>query len=398
MPVLVVSGCTGERRADLGRPPATQAVEEARESAAGSLVGDLEQVLTGSSTPDSVSTTRLGATAELRAAAANVRSLRLREVSLRFLAPSSSSLTDVEQTRLGGDAWLGDVQVSWRQPEVADRPALLTVPMIFAGVGDRQRFVSFRAEAADHVPLWLLVRLAVVRAPRSTAVAPDRGAAARLSALAEQAVATVRQTLPRWTGRLLVQQAPSQQAFQVSAGLPAQQARAVAAVTTTADGSGGRTSRGQVFVNPRLYAPLDRNGRQIVVSHEAAHVALGAATTRMPLWLSEGAADWIALRRSSLPVERLAGQVLDWVRKNGGPRALPGPGAFDGSDQRIGAWYEAAWLAVKRLGDTYGPDRLLRFYRRTERTGAAGPAFRNVLGTTQEAFERDWRAYLASLA
>ena len=172
----------------------------------------------------------------------------------------------------------------------------------------------------------------------------------------------------------------------------------MAGVTTTPDGSADVHSRGQVFINPNLFDPLGVDGRQIVVSHESAHVALGAATARMPLWLSEGAADWVALRRTSLPVSRLASQVLEWVRDGGGPRALPGPKAFDGTDKRIGAWYEAAWLAVKRLADEYGADALLRFYRAAERTGTTEPAFRQVLGTDQQSFVRDWRSYLESLA
>jgi hypothetical protein len=270
--------------------------------------------------------------------------------------------------------------------------------MVLSGDGAEQRFVSFTPGAADHVPLWLQTRLAAVRTARSVAVAPTAAGARRLSVLAERAVTPVRRTLPGWRGRLLVQEAPSQQVFQVAAGLPAQQARAVAAVTTTPDGSGDPGARGQVYVNPRLYDPLGADGRQIVISHESAHVALGAATSQMPLWLSEGTADWIALRYSSLPISRLASQVLGWVRDDGGPRALPGPAAFDGSDKRIGAWYEAAWLAVKRLADTHGADRLLRFYRATERAGRTDRAFAEVLGTSERAFVRDWRSYLASLA
>jgi hypothetical protein len=107
---------------------------------------------------------------------------------------------------------------------------------------------------------------------------------------------------------------------------------------------------------------------------------------------------WVALRRSDLPIDRLASQVLAWVRESGGPKALPGPAAFDGSDKRIGAWYEAAWLAVKRLGDRYGADRLFRFYRQSARTGRTDASFGDVLGTSEAAFVRDWRAYLESLA
>jgi hypothetical protein len=400
-PVLALGtvGCTGSREADLGRPAASVAPEDTRDRAAVALVEQVQGALTdGPDAADGVPTADDRARAELGAAAANVRVLRLRSVGLRYLAPSTTSLTQSEQGRYGDSAWVGDVQVSWEQPGVDRRPSLLTVPVVLSGQDADPRFVSFRTDAADRAPLWLLTRLAVVRGARSVAVAPDPASARRLSRLAERAVTAVRRTLPRWRDRLLVQETATQRDFQVAAGLPAQQARAVAAVTTTADGSGDAEARGQVFVNPRLYDPLGEEGRQIVVSHEAAHVALGAATSRLPLWLSEGMADWIALRTSPLPVDRLAGQVLDWVRDKGGPRALPGPEAFDGSDRRIGAWYEAAWLAVRRLGETYGAERLLRFYRASAAAGSTEEAFRSVLGTTEAAFTRDWRAYLADLA
>ncbi len=393
----MTAGCTPEREADLGRPAATVAPEDARDSAATELVDQLEAGLTGGGV-DAIPTSGDRGRGELEDAAANVRDLRLRRVDLRYLAASSTSLSDAERGRLGDEAWVGDVQVAWQQQGVDRRPALLTLPVVFDGAADDQAFVTFHPAASDRVPLWLLTRLAVVRGAHSVAVAPDRASARQLSVLAEQAVRTVRQSVPAWRDTLLVQETPSQREFQLAAGLPAQQARAVAAVTTTADGSADDQARGQVFVNPRLFDPLATEGRQIVVSHESAHVALGAATTQMPLWLSEGIADWVALRRSTLPVDRLASQVLDWVRDSGGPKALPTSEAFDGSDRRIGAWYEAAWLAVKRLADTHGAADLLRFYRAVARAGRTDAAFSDVLGTTEKAFVRDWRAYLESLA
>ena len=395
---FLVAGCTGTREADLDRPAATADPEDVRDAAATDLVDEVQQVLTGDRAATARVTDSGPARAELATAAANVKALGLRQVGLRYLATSSTVLTDPEEARYGPDSWIGDVQVSWLQPGVDLRPALLTIPVVFSGAGDRQDLVSFHASDAERVPLWLLTRLDVVRRAHSISVAPSAAAAQRLSVLAEQAVRTVRQTLPAWRNRLLVQEAPSQADFQLAGGLPAEQARAVAAVTTTPDGSADPGIRGQVFINPKLFDPLGTDGRQIVVSHESAHVALGAATTQMPLWLSEGTADWVALRRSTLGIDRLASQVLAWVRKSGGPRALPGPEAFDGSDRRIGAWYEAAWLAVKRLADTYGAADLLRFYRATERSGRTEKPFREVLGTTEGRFVQDWRSYLESLA
>jgi hypothetical protein len=392
-----LAGCTSEHKADLGRPAATVAPEDARDSAATELVDRLKAALVDGSV-GGVPSSDPGARAELEAAAANVTSLRLRRVDLHYLAASSTSLTGAEQERFGPEAWAGDVQVTWEQQGVDRRPSLLTIPVVFDGEADEQSFVSFRLSGSDRVPLWLLTRLAVVRGASSVAVAPRAADARRLSVLAEEAVRTVRRTLPDWRDALLVQETPTQADFQLAAGLPAQQAKAVAAVTTTPDGSADDGARGQVFVNPKLFDPLGTEGRQIVVSHESAHVALGAATTAMPLWLSEGIADWVALRRSPLPVDRLASQVIGWVRDDGGPKALPTAEAFDGSDKRIGAWYEAAWLAVKRLADTYGAADLLRFYRAVAKAGRTDAAFGDVLGTNERAFVRDWRAYLESLA
>jgi hypothetical protein len=153
-----------------------------------------------------------------------------------------------------------------------------------------------------------------------------------------------------------------------------------------------------VYLNPDVFAPLGPVGRQIVVSHEATHVALDAATAELPLWLSEGMADYVALVDTPLPDTVLAAQIRDLVRTEGPPARLPGEREFDGSNKDIGAYYEAAWLAVRLLADTYGPRTLLAFYRQAQADGDTDAAFRRVLGTTESEFRRRWQDSLVELA
>ena len=153
-----------------------------------------------------------------------------------------------------------------------------------------------------------------------------------------------------------------------------------------------------IFVNPRVFDPLGPQGSQIVMSHEATHVATGAAVSTMPTWLLEGFADFVALDHVDLPVSVTASQVLARVRRKGPPSRLPGKTEFDPQNAALGASYEAAWLACRLLGERYGEKKLIAFYRAADESGSTTEPFRRVLGTDQSSFTRSWRAYLRRLA
>ena len=152
-----------------------------------------------------------------------------------------------------------------------------------------------------------------------------------------------------------------------------------------------------ILVNPEVFSGLGADGAQIVMSHEATHVATGAATSAMPLWLLEGFADYVALARSDLPVDVTASQILAEVRRNGPPRRLPDQKAFDPSNKLLGTSYEAAWLAARLLAEEYGERRLVGFYDTVDAGASTEEAFAE-LGTTEAAFTRRWRDYLRELA
>jgi hypothetical protein len=171
----------------------------------------------------------------------------------------------------------------------------------------------------------------------------------------------------------------------------------IAAVTATVDGTRESTVPVHIMVNPGVLEGLGERGAQIVMSHEATHVAVDAATSTMPLWLLEGFADYVALARTELPVSVAAGQILTQVRREGPPRALPGRGDFDPANKLLGTSYEAAWLACRLLAVEYGERRLVSFYDAVDDGASVGSAFVD-LGTTQTEFTARWRGYLRELA
>ena len=167
-------------------------------------------------------------------------------------------------------------------------------------------------------------------------------------------------------------------------------------MTTTVDGSVSPQAPVHIFVNPRVFDPLGARGSQIVMSHEATHVATGAAVSSMPTWLLEGFADFVALDHVDLPISVTASQILARVRKSGPPSHLPGKTEFDPENQALGASYESAWLACRLLAERYGEKRLIAFYRMSDRDDSTAEAFR-ALGTDQQAFTRTWKGYLRKL-
>jgi len=136
-----------------------------------------------------------------------------------------------------------------------------------------------------------------------------------------------------------------------------------------------------------------------VLSHEATHDATGVASnTTLPPWLLEGFADYVALHHVNLPVTVTASQILAEVREDGPPAHLPGKAEFDTANTALGASYESAWLACRLIGEKYGEQRLIAFYRQSARDSSTDRAFREVLGTSEAAFTAQWRDYLRRLA
>ncbi|MGL4172858.1 MAG: peptidase MA family metallohydrolase [Actinomycetota bacterium] len=166
---------------------------------------------------------------------------------------------------------------------------------------------------------------------------------------------------------------------------------------------GTRAGNDRVVINSVALSELGDLGRRLVLQHELTHVAVRQSTTRdVPLWLSEGFADYIGYRNSGVAVSFAAQDLLGKVAVGQIPSRLPEAVDFDPTRTSIAESYSGAWLACKLIADQYGQERLVEFYQ----DAADGPgnseqaiaqAFRDVLNTTQKDFTQDWQNYLIAL-
>jgi hypothetical protein len=330
-----------------------------------------------------------GAAARLRGIVANARTARVRDFTVRFVSPHGAYVDG---------SWSGTADVTWRFAGFDRHTARAEVDVHLRDEGDRTAIVGFGG--GGHVsPLWLAGPLQVDRSG-GTLVLVD-GTPRRASRYDEQArvaVRVVRRVLPAWHAGLVVEVPASERSLERSLDARAGSYRQIAAVTTSPDGSTAAHAPVHVFVNADVFDDLRRQGAQVVLSHEATHVATGAFVSPMPLWLLEGFADYVALRDVPLPVSRSAAQVAAGVRRHGAPARLPSDAAFGPRTADLGATYESAWLAVRQVALDAGQRALVRFYDEADSGTPVARALPRATGLTVRALTAQWRQELRRLA
>jgi hypothetical protein len=184
-------------------------------------------------------------------------------------------------------------------------------------------------------------------------------------------------------------------------GAPSAGYRGIAAVTTGEAGASHRAPADRVVVNPEAYALLGDTGKQIVLTHEAVHVATRTATSpATPLWLSEGFADFTAYRGAHRTPRQGAVELARAVAAGKPLGGLPADGDFRfGSDgDRLAQAYEKAWLACRMAAGRWGERKLVAFYRSVgaaeSRRGSVAHALRTVYGVSAGEFTALWRQYV----
>jgi hypothetical protein len=320
----------------------------------------------------------------------NARSLRVDDLTLRYV--------DEEGALAPDGLWTAAAVATWRFAGFDDAPARAEVTLRFVDAGDRVALTGV-GDDGNRAPLWLSAPLQVRRTAGTLVMAA--GSAAQADAYARRATAAVpvvRRVLSDWRPRLVVEVPGSAAALDRALAADPGRYANIAAVTTTVDGSADPDAPVHVFVNPDVFGRLEPRGAQVVMSHEAVHVATDAATSDLPLWLLEGFADYVALRDLDLPLSTTAGQVIDQVRRDGPPDHLPGSAEFDTTTTQLGAAYESAWLACRLLAQTGGEGALLRLYRLVDGGRALGPALRATFAMTPAELTRAWRRSLSDLA
>ncbi len=190
----------------------------------------------------------------------------------------------------------------------------------------------------------------------------------------------------------------------------------VAAVTTGDLGgperpvaAAGAVGNDRIVLNPVAFNRLAPLGQRVVITHEMTHVAVRQSTAQpVPIWFSEGFADYLAYLDAGVSPQVAAGDLLALVRRGEGPKKLPGEADFDPTKTAIAPAYSGAWLACLSIAESEGQAGLVALYRRaaggpgqdvrTTPAQALEAAFRAELGTGVAAFTRRWRGYLRDLA
>ena len=268
------------------------------------------------------------------------------------------------------------------------------------------------SDGGTQAQLWDLPDLRVLSSPTTLVV--GSGSVRDLEAYLRLGDGAVRRVSGIWTRPwgsrvvLVVPATATEMAAQL--GQDSASVEQVAAVTDGALDADGRAGADRIVVNPEAFSRLQPTGQRVVITHETTHVAVRASTTRpVPVWLSEGFADYVGYSGLDIPRTTIAAALLARVREGNGPKALPTEADFDPATATIAPSYNAAWLAACRIADRHGEADLVRLYvRAATRPSASAPpgdpdentreAFTAVLGVSDRAFTREWLSYLQRLA
>jgi hypothetical protein len=391
--LVPLTACSSDET--LAPPRPTEQATGARAISAQRTLTDLQAALVSRSASEAAALGTPQARTTLEAMVANADALDLQDLSLRFV-DDQSSLSATDRDRFGAHAWAGSVELAYRVAGWDAQATRLETRFVFVRSGTHD-LIAGVGGGDGRTPLWVTGPVSSRTAGRVLVISTGRAGEPAL-ALAAQALRDVGKVLPDWRGKLVVE-VPGTEA-QLDQALAAAQDRYanIAAVTTTVDGSLVPGTPVHVFLNPRVFDSLGPRGAQVVLSHETTHVATDATFADVPTWLLEGFADYVALAHAGIGVDTAASQILARIRKDGPPDHLPTAADLDPTASGLGATYEEACLAARFIAEEYGEDRLVAFYRKVTAGLTVTEAFPTILGTSEAAFVKRWRADLRTLA
>jgi hypothetical protein len=291
----------------------------------------------------------------------------------------------------------GRVLLSWRLGGLDRRAATVQLAVTVRDEAGRALLTDV-APVAGPMPLWLQAPVRLRRGSGWMVVTSDPARSlARLGTAASSATEAVARVLPRAKRPLVVELPADTRQFEAALGAAPGEFAALAAVTTTADGSIRDGAPVRVVLNPTQVASMADPGLRVVLSHEATHVATGAPLDEGPLWLTEGFADYVALRglRSTPSATRAAARL---VRAEGLPSGLPDAADFASSGSRLEAAYEESWLACRVVVDRAGERALVRLVRAVAAGEAVDDAVHRLTGWSRRQLVGRWRDRLAHWA
>jgi hypothetical protein len=182
------------------------------------------------------------------------------------------------------------------------------------------------------------------------------------------------------------------------------------AAGTEAAGTEAAGAADRVVVDLAQLDRLTPVGRSVVLTHELTHVAVRAATHRpVPLWLQEGAAQYLAYRGAGVAEAQIAAAAVAAQRSGRLARRLPPDATFTSSGTSaddLDAAYAVAWVAAAVLAERAGPAGLVADYRCAagiadpggRPAGCSDEAMRIAAGSPSAAFAAAWWSRLSSLS
>lgn len=318
----------------------------------------------------------------------NASAAHIRDVSLRYI--DSLGTTD------SAGLWDAAVAVEWRYAGFDSVPASTETVVRFDSTEEGVRIVDLGGESLRS-PVWLTDSLSVSRSKKSLVLTASPELLDQYARLSKRSVDTVARVLPEWDQRLVVEVPADRGALERALDVDAGEYQQIAAVTGSADGSVSEESPVHIYVNPEVFGGLGRRGREVVLAHEAAHVAGDGPISRAPTWLVEGFADYVALRDSTIPLARLASQVRERVRSEGLPAELPSASEFDTQGPHLGAVYESAWLVCEVLAERGGRTAVTQFYRSVSSGEAPARELRRLFDWTESELAEAWQNKMLTL-
>jgi hypothetical protein len=322
------------------------------------------------------------------------------------------ALSTHRASELGGGAWVARVQAGYRLRGY-DGASSLTEQFLTLVERDGRWYVASTSDGATVPQPWDLGRVRVVKGSHVLVLGTASTASLdQFAAAGDRAVASVSEVWGRdWDRRAVLVVPRTEREMGRLLQRPSDGLSQIAAVTTgeLAQGDHGVARSDRVVINPDAFHRLGDSGRRVVLVHEMTHVAVRSSTTApVPIWLSEGFADYVGYRDVGLSRRTIAADVLALVRRGKGPRELPGTDDFDPTRTTIAPAYSGSWLACRLIAERYGQAALVRLYRTAATTpvdddgpdpeAAVQAAFAKVLGTSVAEFTSAWRDDMRALA
>lgn len=270
-----------------------------------------------------------------------------------------------------------------------------------------ERLTITASRTVDRPQPWDIDGMQVRRSPLALVVGAAGGADLdEVLGRANRAATAVAQVWGRVAPVVWVVPTDSAEAERLLGRMPGELS-AVAAATDGPLEVGAPARADRIVLNPGAWTALTAPGRDVVMRHELTHAAVRASTTSpVPLWLSEGFAEYVAYRELDVTDRAVAASLITRLRREGVPEHLPGPERFDPGAGSLSAAYAESWLAVRTLVLALGEEEVVWLYRAAASSDSSGPAHDpeaaldeslTRFGVTRSQLERLWRAQLERL-